>query len=285
MLCPAMPSAELLAWAATFAVLPVATGILVYVAASYSLMRAHVDRRARSRHLGEALREIAWAALTQPILPLFYFVGRRLTRGTGTPIVAVHGYTQNRVDFLRIARACARAGLGPVYGFNYPWFGTVHGSAKRLARFCDRVRAETGAARVDIVAHSLGGLVSVEYLHEGGTEHVRRLVTIASPHAGVAWRGPIVGACGPQLREGCDFLVERATRAVPVPCLSIYSTHDNVVHPPATSALARRGGRDHAIAHRGHLSMLFDPEVASAVVEYLGASAAALEPGGELVRA
>jgi hypothetical protein len=107
----------------------------------------------------------------------------------------------------------------------------------------------------------------------------------------VAWRGPIVGACGPQLREGCDFLVERAARALPVPCLSVYSTHDNVVHPPATSALARRGGRDRAIAHRGHLSILFDAEVAAVVVEFLGApeaavaSAPALEPRSELVGA
>ena len=291
-----MARGSLLAYVAALGVLAVAVGILVYVGGSFALMGAHVDDRPRTRALVEALREMGWAALTQPLLPLFYFVGRRLARGTGTPIVVVHGYTQNRVDFLRIARACGRAGLGPVYGVNYPWFSSVHANALRLARFCDRVRRETGATRLDLVAHSLGGLVSMEYLHDAGPDGVRRLVTIASPHAGVAWKGPIVGASGPQMRHGSPFLVERASRAVPVPCLSIYSTHDNVVHPPATSMLAKRGARDHAVPHLGHLSILFDPEVARAVVDFLGApeatlardgaaSAASMEPARELVGA
>ncbi len=291
-----MPSGSLLAYVAAAVVLAVATGILVYVGGSFALMRGHVDRRPAGRHLVEALREVAWAALTQPILPLFYLVGRRLVRGHGTPVVVVHGYTQNRVDFLGIARGCARAGLGPVFGFNYPWFASVHANARRLARFCDAVRRETGKARVDLVAHSLGGLVAMEYLHDAGPEGVRRLVTIASPHAGIAWRGPIVGSGAIQMRRGSAFLVERASRAVPVPCLSIYSSHDNVVHPPATSMLATRGAQDRVVPHVGHLAILFDPEVVRAVVDFVGApdavgeraaepSAAALEPARELVGA
>lgn len=289
-----MPRGSLLAVLAASVVLALGGGILVYVVGSFVLMRRHVDRRPASRHLLEALREIAWAALTQPLLPLFYIVGRRLARGEGTPVVVVHGYTQNRVDFLRIARGLARAGLGPVYGFNYPWFASVRSNARRLARFCDGVRRETGGARVDLVAHSLGGLVAMEYVHDDGPDHVRRLVTIASPHAGIAWRGPIVGAGGSQMRHGSAFLVERARREVPVPCLSVYSSHDNIVHPPATSMLVGRGARDHAVAHVGHLAILFDPGVVRAVVDFLGApdavvervaatSAAALEPPRELV--
>jgi triacylglycerol lipase len=284
---------EIAAAVAAFAVAALATGILVYVGVSYAVMRAHVDRRTAARHAGEALREILWAALTQPLLPLFYVVGRKLAPGSGTPIVAVHGYMQNRVDFLRIARACARAGLGPVYGFNYPWFATVHANAARLARFCERVRVETGATRVDLVAHSLGGLVAMEYLHDGGHDRVRRLVTIASPHAGIAWRGPIPGAVGSQMRGGSPFFLERAGRAVPVPSLSVYSTHDNVVHPPATSTLVARGGRDHALDHVGHLAILFDERASRAVVDFLaadeavasGTSVAAVEPVGELLGA
>jgi pimeloyl-ACP methyl ester carboxylesterase len=291
-----MPTGSLVAYVAVLAVLALAAGILVYVGGSFALMRAHVDRRPATRHLVEALREIGWAALTQPLLPLFYLVGRRLARGHGTPVVVVHGYTQNRVDFLRVARGLGRAGLGPVYGFNYPWFASVHANARRLARFCDAVRRETGAARVDLVGHSLGGLVALEYLHDAGPARVRRLVTIASPHAGIAWRGPIVGSGAALMRRGSTFLVERATRAVPVPSLSLYSSHDNVVHPPATSTLAPRGGRDHAVSHVGHLSILFDPALVRAVVEFIGApdatvervaasSAASLEPAGELIGA
>lgn len=197
---------ELLACAAVLAAAPLAVGILVYVGATYALMRRHVERRPAARALREALRELLWAALTQPLLPLYYLVGRRMARGGGTPVVVVHGYTQNRVDFLYVACALARAGLGPVYGVNYPWFSSMHGNSERLARFVERVRRETGCGQVDLVAHSLGGLVAMEYLLAGGASHVRRLVTVASPHAGVVWRGPIVGACGADMRRGCAFL-------------------------------------------------------------------------------
>ncbi len=277
-----MRQPPLLALAASASALAVVVGILIYVAASYGLMRAHVERRPLAFVVREALRELGWALLTQPILPLFYLVGRRLSRGRGTvPIVAVHGYMQNRVDFLRIAWACARSGLGPVYGFNYPWFGSIRANAERLARFVDTVCREAGAPQVDIVAHSLGGLVAMEFVHHDRMARVRRAVTIASPHRGVAWRGPIVGACGPEMRVGCDFLVERAARALPVPCLSVYSTHDNVVHPPQTSVLEGRGGTDRSIPHVGHLAILFHRDTARAVVAFLSAPAAeASSPGG-----
>jgi pimeloyl-ACP methyl ester carboxylesterase len=267
-----------MALAVSASVLAVAVGIFVYVAASYALMRAHVEQRPVRRIVREALRELGWALLTQPLLPLFYVFGRRLARGHRVPVVAVHGYMQNRVDFLRVARACARAGLGPVYGFNYPWFASIRANARRLARFVDAVRRETGAAQVDLVAHSLGGLVAMEYLHNDGERRVRRAVTVASPHAGIGWRGPIVGACGRELRVGGEFLVERADRTVTVPCLSLYSTHDNVVHPPHTSTLARRGGSDRAIDGVGHLAILFHPAAVREIVSFLARSETAGEP-------
>jgi pimeloyl-ACP methyl ester carboxylesterase len=294
------PALALIAMAASVAAaLSVAVGIVGYVAVSYAFMLGHVQQRPMTVLLREALREVGWALLTQPILPLFYVAGRRLSRGRGSvPVVAVHGYMQNRVDFLRIACACARAGSGPVYGFNYPWFGSIRANAERLARFVDDVRRETGALQVDLVAHSLGGLVAMEFVHHDGGSRVRRAVTVASPHAGVAWRGPIVGACGPEMRVGCEFLLERARRAVPVPCLSVYSTHDNIVHPPRTSALAARGGVDRSVEHVGHLAILFHTDAVRAIVSFLSApaleepspagearSAVRLEPERELVGA
>jgi pimeloyl-ACP methyl ester carboxylesterase len=278
------PPLALVALAASAAAaLSVGVGILGYVAVSYASMLAHVQRRPVAVLLREALREVWWALLTQPIMPFFYVAGRRLSRGRGSvPVVAVHGYMQNRVDFLRIAGACARAGSGPVYGFNYPWFGSIRANAERLARFVDDVRRETGASQVDLVAHSLGGLVAMEFVHHDRGSRVRRAVTVASPHAGVAWRGPIVGACGPEMRVGCEFLLERARRAVPVPCLSVYSTHDNIVHPPKTSALSARGGVDRCVEHVGHLAILFHADTVMAIVSFLSAPALAGRlPGGE----
>jgi triacylglycerol lipase len=198
----------------------------------------------------------------------------------------VHGYTQNRANFLGIARALEAAKIAPLFGFNYPWTARVEGNARRLAQFVERVARETGRPHVSLVAHSMGGLVCLEYMHTTeGAARVRKCVTIASPHAGIAWRGPVIGASGAQLRAAGEYLRDRKGRKIVVPTLSIYSTHANLVHPPATSALAARGGFDHAVGELGHLSILFDAAVASEVVRFLAAGAAEYAPEQSAIRA
>lgn len=244
-------------------------GVLIYVCVSFMHLQAHAPARPPGATLRAVAREIGWALLVQPLLPLCYVVGRRMGGVAGRrPIVLVHGYMQNRVDFLALARALARGGAGPLFGFNYAWWQDVDRSAARLGRFVESVRAETRCADVDLVCHSLGGLVAMSYLTHGGGPRVRRLVTIASPHGGVAWRGPIPGQSAPHLRAD-DELGLRALRRVPVPTLSIFSTHDNVVHPAATSSIVARGGTDLVVEAPGHLTILFSREVHAAVRDFL----------------
>ncbi len=235
--------------------------LAVYAVGSFVLMASHVGERPVHHSLRELAREVWFVLLTQPFVPLFYFVGRRMQRGgpNGIPIVFVHGYMQNRVNFVGLARALARKGVGPMYGFNYPWFAPVPANARRLERFVDRVCRETGSGSVDLVCHSLGGLVAVEMMRNearGGALKVRRCVTIATPHAGVMWRGPLLGDGATCLRRGSALLEAHAGVQVAVPCLSVFSSHDNIVHPKESSSLAHRGGRDVEIEGPAHLSIL-----------------------------
>jgi len=271
---------------AAYTALALAIGIAIYVLGSFVIMRAHTERRSWTKALRAALHETFWVVLTQPLLPLWYVVGRRMSPGRGgnVPVIFVHGYFQNRVDFLGFARAVGKAHDAPLYGINYPWTDLVPRNAARLARFVERVCAETGAKQVDLVCHSLGGLVALEYIDEGGAARVRRCVTIASPHAGVTWKGPVLGTIGlgQQVRHGCAFLRDRAGRKIGIPCLSIYSTHDNVVHPPATSALTARGGADLMLEGLGHLTLLFTPRVHGEVIAFLKAPSVASAPPAAL---
>lgn len=248
-------------------------GIVVYVLGSFVLMLAHTPARPFGVSARELMREIFFAALTQPLLPLYYFVGRRMGGAEdGTPIVLVHGYMQNRVGFLGLARALRRRGLGPIYAINYPWFASLAGNAARLDRFIARVCAETKTEAVDLVCHSMGGLVAMEMMRDEARKDalkVRRVVTIATPHAGVVWRGPMIGIGASNLRKGSKLLEAHSTHAIAVPCLSIYSTHDNVVHPKETSSLVKRGGTDFEVEGASHLAILFNPRVAEQVVAFL----------------
>lgn len=270
-------------------VLLVGGGIAVYAFGSFFLMGRHVGVRERGRALRELVRELWIAAITQPFLPLFYVVGRRMdsffaqhgkealaaaagARAPRVPIVFVHGYMQNRVGFLGLARMLARTGLGPMFGFNYPWFSSIASNAKRLERFVEKVCKETGSAAVDLVCHSMGGLVAMEMMRNEAKREdlkVRRCVTIATPHAGVVWRGPLLGFGAASLRRGSKLLEAHAGQKLTVPCLSVYSTHDNIVHPKESSSLALRGGRDVEVEGPAHLSILFSPAVANHVAEFL----------------
>ncbi|AKV03252.1 putative secreted lipase [Labilithrix luteola] len=269
-------------------------GIAIYVLGSFALTGSYTTRRAFGSSFRAVFREATLAVLTQPLLPLFYVLGYRMDRFLArrgregltqagvpvvshVPIVFVHGYMQNRVGFLGLARALAHRGFGPLYGFNYPWLASIASNAGRLDRFVDRVIRETGAAKVDIVCHSMGGLVATEMmraaaLKKDGTSaplKVRRCVTIATPHAGIVWRGPIFGLGSASLRRGSKLLETQAGQMLAVPCLSIYSAHDNIVYPKETSSLVKRGGRDFEVEHHAHLAILFSPKVADAVATFL----------------
>ena len=54
-----------------------------------------------------------------------------------------------------------------------------------------------------------------------------------------------------------------------VPTLSVFSAHDNIVHPKETSSLAKRGGEDFEIANMAHFSILFSPVVADQIAAFL----------------
>lgn len=65
--------------------------------------------------------------------------------------------------------------------------GVDHEYAADLNLFIDRVLEATGAARVDLVAHSMGGLVSRSFIQFfRGFERVRTLILVSSPIHGLS---------------------------------------------------------------------------------------------------
>lgn len=243
---------------------------LIYLLGSFYLMAAHVEPRPGQHQASAMLRELWYVLITQPLIPLYFFIGRKMGGGSGIPVVFVHGYFQNRADFWWLARQFRKAAKGPLYGFNYPWFDSVDRNVARLGRFVEQICAETGAAEVSLVAHSLGGLVCLDYAHSAdGRSRVAHCVTIGTPHGGVKWRGPILGRVGRELREDGEFAGLRRERTVLCPTLSVFSTHDNIVHPPATSELSARGGDDVAVDGLGHLSLLYSPTVARLLIGFI----------------
>ncbi|HXD55921.1 MAG TPA: alpha/beta fold hydrolase [Solirubrobacteraceae bacterium] len=71
-----------------------------------------------------------------------------------------------------------------IYAFPYDWRRGVPVASKGLASLVDEALEQTGAKHVVIVAHSMGGLVTEQYLVESGGEKVSRVVTVGTPYWG-----------------------------------------------------------------------------------------------------
>ena len=73
-----------------------------------------------------------------------------------------------------------------------PPLADIDGYAEGIVRRVEKVLAATGAARVIMVGHSMGGLASRADLRRHGSDRVARLIRPGSPHhgSGIAHLGP-----------------------------------------------------------------------------------------------
>jgi len=101
-----------------------------------------------------------------------------------TPVVFVHGFLGDRTNFRGLSRALDRRGIANTAYFEYGPRIDWPRLATRLGRTVERLRGETGARRVDVVGHSLGGLVARHLVEMRPGIAVRRLVTLGSPYTG-----------------------------------------------------------------------------------------------------
>src|SRR5262249_38022125 len=115
------------------------------------------------------------------------------------PVVLVHGTFGNSVDnWVVLAPYLADRGYC-VYSLDYGQLpgvpginglGPIDKSAGQLSDFVDNVLAATGAAKVDIVGHSQGGMMPRYYLKFlGGAQKVNALVGISPSSHGTTVDG------------------------------------------------------------------------------------------------
>jgi pimeloyl-ACP methyl ester carboxylesterase len=191
------------------------------------------------------------------------------TRGP-RPVIVLHGYAMNRANFLPLAYRMSRAGIGPIFGFEYWTLGRTAAAARQLGWFIDDVRAATGAEQVDVVGHSMGGVVARYYVTlAGGDGVVRSLITLGSPHAGTDISRIGVGHPARELVLGSK-LVTRLDSAPPparTQLTLIYSRADALV--PGTWHRPLPGAEMIVYDDLGHVALLGSKRVAADVIARL----------------
>lgn len=157
-----------------------------------------------------------------------------------TPVVFVHGFLGDPTNFVRLQAHLHERGIRNWTTFAYRPRIDYPRLAPRLLDEVEALRRETGVAQVDVVAHSLGGLIARYLIETGHGDKVRRLVTLGSP-----W----------------------FTHPNPAQELAIFGADDALV-----AARARdRARRDRilVVPDCGHLGLLFHPRVLESVASFL----------------
>ena len=180
------------------------------------------------------------------------------------PVILVHGFGGCTYQWFAVQRSLRTAGFSSVSTMSY---NAVQADITILAtRLADQVRSvlqETGADKVHLVGHSLGGIIiryAVSVLGLDG--QVDTAITISSPHGG----SPIarLGWCptARQLQPGSMILrkIEAAARPGSTRWVAFYSHHDVVV--PAARAQIRPAALTAVnipLHGEGHISILTSP--------------------------
>ncbi|MFE2750661.1 esterase/lipase family protein [Actinosynnema sp. NPDC059335] len=193
----------------------------------------------------------------------------------GTPIVLVHGIGDNRSAFAVLSGALRRRGFTAVHAVNHSVLTAVTGDVRRSAALLgeqvERIRERTGADRVHVVGHSLGGLIARYYVQRlGGDERVRTLTTLGTPHRGTLAAYLLPTPLTRQLRPGSELLSELAEPSPPCRTrfVVVWSELDQVIVPQANARLTHPAlvVEEHRIRDSGHLSLSIDTRVLDLIV-------------------
>jgi pimeloyl-ACP methyl ester carboxylesterase len=192
------------------------------------------------------------------------------------PVVLLHGFIDNRSVFVLLRRALAQDGHRHIESLNYsPLTCDIRTAAELLGRHIEEICERTGHRQVDVVGHSLGGLIARYYVQRlGGDLRVRTLVTLGTPHAGtdvapLANAHPIVRQMRPGsavLDELCEPAPGCRTRFV-----AFWSDLDHLMDPLETACVDHPDliVRNVRVSGIGHLALPVHPAVATEIRQAL----------------
>ena len=183
------------------------------------------------------------------------------------PVLLIHGYLGTRGSMFILERRLIDDGLC-VFSFNLGTLNVrdIRRSAQIIQRKIESILAQTPVKKIDVIGHSMGGLIGLYYVKKlGGHQKVRRLVMLGTPVRGT-WAALLgvlsVGAISEsawQLLPSSDFLAELGQGTLPseVDFFTIAAQRDWLC-PPESTLL---DGADSFTVPLGHSSLVMSEEV------------------------
>jgi triacylglycerol lipase len=187
-------------------------------------------------------------------------------------VVLIHGYMANRSTLLPLKAYLRWRGYDQVLTFNYKSGLGVEAAARSLHA---HLKAHVRGGRIDLVGHSLGGLVARVYVQElGGARRVDRCITLGTPHHGTYNSYWVPTRVGREMRPDSPLITrlkQTSEAAGAVRFVSIVGGADNLVLPRTFAGYEEVV----QVPEVGHVGMLLSPRVLSFVADCLDETDAA----------
>jgi pimeloyl-ACP methyl ester carboxylesterase len=191
------------------------------------------------------------------------------------PVLLIHGFLGTRGSMYMLERRLVDDGF-VVVSFNIGTLNVrdIRRSAFLIHRKIERILAQTPSQRIDIIGHSMGGLIGLYYVKKlGGHVRVRKLVMMGTPVRGTwaALAGVLTlglwSTSSWQLLPRSRFIDELSQGSIPpgVEVHTIAAARDWVVPLPTT----RLRGANAMTVPLGHSSLVVSEEVYRRIVNTL----------------
>ncbi len=191
------------------------------------------------------------------------------------PILLLHGFLGTRGAMFPLEYRLRRDGF-VVFSLNLGILniGDIRKSAYRIHRQIQDILREIDLDKIDIIGHSMGGLIGLYFIKRlGGEQFVRRFISMGTPHHGTSFAFvgvPPLGLISPsiwQMLPNSFFIQE--LRATPLPpevsYHSIAGSRD-VICPPQ---YCRLEGADYREIECGHAGLATSRRVYQAIRDIL----------------
>lgn len=206
--------------------------------------------------------------------------GHAAVRGSAArpdPVLLVHGFHSSNRGWYALEDALRAVGYrdSEIAAVDYSDGASNVDIAHEIAREADALRARTGAARIDVVSHSMGAISSRYWVERlGGSARVDAWVSLAGVNAGTVW------AYGCYVLTQCREMVPTSPvieglndgfrASGPTRYGAWWSPCDEAIVPHTNAEL--RGARNVETRCLDHTEMRTDPGVLDQVVHFLRGS-------------